>query len=60
MKVSEIVKKAKKKGCYIKQHGSEHDIWINPSTGNTARIPRHQAKELATGTARSIINDLDL
>jgi len=60
MKASEITKLAKKKGCYIKRHGSDHDIWINPKTGNTARIPRHQSKEVATGTAQSIMKDLGL
>lgn len=60
MKVSEIIKMAKKHGCYIKRHGSEHDIWVNPKTGNTARIPRHKSKELATGTAHNIIKDLNL
>jgi len=60
MKVSELTRLAKKQGCYVKRHGSEHDIWISPKTGNTARIPRHQSKELATGTAQNIIKDLGL
>jgi len=60
MKVSELIRLAKKQGCYIKRHGSEHDIWISPTTGNTARIPRHQSKELATGTAQNIMKDLGL
>ena len=60
MKVSELIRLAKKHGCYIKRHGSEHDIWVNPKTGATARIPRHQSKELATGTAQSIAKDLGL
>ena len=60
MKVSEITRLAKKHGCRIKRHGSEHDIWIDPKTGNTARIPRHQSKELPTGTAQNIMKDLGL
>ena len=60
MKASELARLAKKHGCYIKRHGSQHDIWVNPNTGNTARIPRHQSKEVATGTADNIINDLGL
>ena len=58
MKASELARLAKKNACYIKRHGSEHDIWINPKTGKTARIPRHQSKEVASGTAQSIIKDL--
>ena len=60
MKVCELTRKAKKKGCYVKRHGAEHDIWIDPVTGNTARIPRHQSKEMATGTVQSIMKDLGL
>ena len=60
MKVGELTKKAKKIGCYIKRHGAEHDIWVNPKTGNTARIPRHKSKEVATGTAQDIMKDLGL
>ena len=60
VKASELVKLAKKRGCYIKRHGSEHDIWCSPMTGNTASIPRHQSKEVATGTAQNIMRDLGL
>jgi predicted RNA binding protein YcfA (HicA-like mRNA interferase family) len=60
MKVSELTRLAKKNGCYIKRHGAEHDIWMNPKTGKTAQIPRHQNKEVATGTAHNIKKDLGL
>ena len=60
MKASELTRLAKKHGCHIKRHGSEHDIWINPKTGNTASISRHQSKEVATGTAKKIIKELGL
>ena len=60
VKASEITRLAKKKGCHIKRHGAEHDIWINPKTGNTARVPRHPSKEVATGTAHNIMKDLGL
>ena len=60
MKASELTRSAKKHGCHIKRHGSEHDIWINPMTGNTARIPRHPSKEVATGTALNIMKELEL
>ena len=60
MKASELTRLAKKHGCHIKRHGSEHDIWINPKTGDTASIPRHQSKEVPTGTAESIKKNLGL
>jgi len=60
MKVSELTKLAKKHGCYIKRHGSKHDEWVSPTTGNTAQIPRHQSKDVKTGTAHRIMKDLGL
>jgi predicted RNA binding protein YcfA (HicA-like mRNA interferase family) len=60
MKASELTRLAKKHGCHIKRRGSEHDIWINPKTGGTAQIPRHQSKEVHTGTAGRIMKDLGL
>ncbi|MDR1328078.1 MAG: type II toxin-antitoxin system HicA family toxin [Oscillospiraceae bacterium] len=60
MKVGELTHLAKKHGCRIKRHGADHDIWINPNTGGIAPIPRHQSKEVATGTANRIIKDLGL
>ena len=60
MKTSELTRLAQKHGCYIKRHGAEHDIWIDPKTGNTSCIPRHQGREVATGTANKIMHDLGL
>jgi len=60
MKASELTRLAKEHDCYIKRHGADHDIWISPKTGKTASIPRHQSKEVATGTAQKIIKDLGL
>ncbi len=31
MKVSEMIRKIKKVGCYIVEHGKEHDKWYSPS-----------------------------
>lgn len=60
MKVSEMVRKIKKVGCYIVEHGKEHDKWYSPITGRVFRIPRHPGKELPTGTAESIARDAGL
>lgn len=64
MKVSELIKKLRKSGCYLndhgKDHGKEHDEWYNPITGKYFRIPRHKNKELATGTVNSILKDAGL
>jgi predicted RNA binding protein YcfA (HicA-like mRNA interferase family) len=28
-------------GCYLKRHGSNHDIYVNPRNGRKALVPRH-------------------
>jgi predicted RNA binding protein YcfA (HicA-like mRNA interferase family) len=41
MKRSELLKQIKKGGCILHRHGSRHDIYINPKTGQKQPIPRH-------------------
>jgi predicted RNA binding protein YcfA (HicA-like mRNA interferase family) len=60
MKTSELTRYARKRGCRILRHGSEHDIWVNPQTGETASVPRHKSKEIPTGTANTIMKKLGL
>lgn len=57
MKVSELIKILKKHGCKLKRNGGRHNIWYSPITGNEFAVPRHEAKELKTGTANSILKD---
>jgi mRNA interferase HicA len=28
-------------GCYLKRHGSKHDLYVNPANGRKAPVPRH-------------------
>ena len=60
MKVSEIVKELKELGCYKAREGTNHEIWHSPVTGKNFPVPRHYAKELKTGTERSIRRDAGL
>ena len=60
MKVSEMVKRLKKAGCYITDHGKKHDEWFSPITRKVFRLPRHPSQELATGTAENIMKDAGL
>ncbi|GHU91258.1 hypothetical protein FACS1894202_12400 [Clostridia bacterium] len=60
MKVSELVRLVKKRGCKLVRHGSRHDIWINPLTGGKTEIPRHQSEEVPSGMANGILKDLGL
>ncbi len=41
MKRKEFIKELVKAGCYLKRHGSKHDIYINPKNGRKAPVPRH-------------------
>jgi len=36
-----LIKDLVKGGCYLKKHGSRHDIYANPKNGRQAPIPRH-------------------
>jgi len=41
VKRKEFEKELTKAGCYLKRHGSNHDIYINPQNGKKAPVPRH-------------------
>jgi predicted RNA binding protein YcfA (HicA-like mRNA interferase family) len=60
MKVSEFVRQLKKQGINFEEHGKKHDKYVNPETGQSARIPRHQSQEIRTGTREQILKDLGL
>ena len=60
MKTSELTKLLKKHGCELIEHRGEHDWWYSPDTGNEFAVPRHQSKEIPTGTANRIMKDAGL
>ncbi len=60
MKTSELIKKLRKIGCYIVEHGARHDKWHSPITGKDFRVWRHPSKEIPMGTAEQIIKDAGL
>ncbi len=41
MKRHEFIRELVKNGCFLKRHGSNHDIYMNPHNGKKAPIPRH-------------------
>ena len=41
MKRKEFVRELVKAGCYLKRHGANHDIYINPRNGKKTPVPRH-------------------
>ncbi len=53
--VAEIVRKIRRyTDCYMIREGSNHEIWLNPDTGEQFTIPRHYSKDVKPGTADSI------
>lgn len=56
MKWSEVKRKLKKGRCYLSEHGSRHDVWFSPSTGEYFMVSRHDGEEAATGTLKKISN----
>ena len=47
MKRSELVKALIQAGYVLHRHGSRHDIYLNPATGQRQPIPRHTEIEEA-------------
>jgi len=41
VKRNALIRELVKNGCYLKRHGSKHDIYANPRNGKQAPIPRH-------------------
>ena len=60
MTIAEFVRYLHGQGIKFKEHGSRHDVYWNPSTGAEAQIPRHQIREIKTGTKDRILKDLGL
>ena len=44
--------------CYFVEDGKEHEKWHSDITGKDFRVPRHDAKEIKTGTANRILKDV--
>lgn len=61
MKGSELKRKLKKsKQVYFVEEGKEHEKWHSDITGKDIRIPRHDAKDIPTGTVKQILKDAGL
>ena len=57
MKRSELEKKLRLAGCYLKREGASHSLWINPKTGVLEAVPRH--KEIKGPLAKKILKSLN-
>jgi mRNA interferase HicA len=41
MKRNELIRQITESGCLLHRHGSRHDIYMNPATGQKQPVPRH-------------------
>jgi predicted RNA binding protein YcfA (HicA-like mRNA interferase family) len=41
VKRSDFIRQLERYGCILHRHGSRHDIYINPATGQKQPVPRH-------------------
>jgi predicted RNA binding protein YcfA (HicA-like mRNA interferase family) len=57
MKRSDLEKKLRIAGCYLKREGGSHSLWINPKNGVIEAIPRH--KEIKEPLAKKILKNMD-
>lgn len=56
MKHNDLVKRLSQAGCVLLRHGSKHDIYHNPNTGNSEPVPRH--REINEHLAKKILKNL--
>jgi len=56
MKRTELIKQITCKGAVFVRHGSNHDIYMQPKTGNTEPVPRHN--EIKEFIAKKILKNL--
>lgn len=60
MNHGELKKKLKEIGCYKVSEGKKHERWHSPITGEDFPVGRHNAKEVPSGTLKSILNSSGL
>jgi len=61
MRYRELIKRLRELGCeYLRDAPGSHEIWLNPITGDTSTIARHEGREIPTGTFHSILRDLGI
>jgi predicted RNA binding protein YcfA (HicA-like mRNA interferase family) len=56
MKRVDLIRTIEAAGCVLVRHGSKHDIYRNPSTGEIQPVPRH--REVDEQLARKIVRAL--
>ena len=57
MKGAELERLLRSYGCYLAKEGANHEKWYSPINKQKFLVPRHEGKEVATGTAHRILKD---
>lgn len=61
MKYRDLAMRLRELGCeHVRDGAGSHKVWWNPSQDRYTTIPDWGAKDLRTGTVRSIIRDLGI
>lgn len=60
MNYGELKRDLRKHGCFCLREGANHELWYSPITGKTFAVGRHNQKEVASGTLKSIRMDSGL
>ena len=42
MKRGDLIRKLERAGCVLARHGSRHDLYLNPATGQRQPVPGHR------------------
>jgi len=58
LKRRKLVRSLTERGCYLKPHGANHDLYTNPVNGRVAPVPRHA--EIKNTLAQAIRKQLGL
>jgi hypothetical protein len=53
-----LLRHLRRHGCVLKREGRAHSLWLNPATGATEAIPRHN--EISEVLARKICRGLGI
>ncbi|MDZ7665757.1 MAG: type II toxin-antitoxin system HicA family toxin [Desulfotignum sp.] len=56
MKRSDLEKRLRIAGCYLKREGASHSLWTNPANGVVEAVPRHT--DIKEPLARKILKNL--
>jgi mRNA interferase HicA len=57
MKKTDLERKLRIAGCYLKREGASHSLWFNPKTGILEAVPRHN--EIKEPLAKKILKSLN-